>query len=768
MSSSVRQSRRILIVAVALALLAAWACHPPTAGADAFGQLTAWGAPGTGSGQLFRPTELGVDPSDDSVYVADFAADARSYRLQKFDRTGRALASATIPRAEDLSGNRSVLMGIAVDAVSQRLYLLEFRNGADTVSGASAALRILVFSTQPSGGALVAPAGLPSGELPVPDPVASADALDRPRSLAVDPSTHDLLVLAYDRAGGLAVQRIAADGRALGRFVDTVSAPLTDGNGYGDFAGLAVAGDGTIYLSKTGGNGRVRTYSLASSFATVSAVAGVTVPAGERWKTSGAGVTEGTEQFAGGLGTQLVLSRDDRALYWSEQIEPASPTTPGNYIIRGYSLADQKTVTLFGGNQAGVADGHTSGLCEITYLGPTLGAAAAGGLYVLDHGNYDTSSPPPSFGAKVIQFGPGGSGCPIPTASFTINGRPDDSVTVTKGATVTFDASGSQLHNATPSELGWDLDGSGAYATVVSGSPADLTTTARYLQTGRLTIGLRMTVDGSSFGNPATVTKTLNVVAGTPTASFRASTATPAAGATVAFDASNSVDPTGSDTAGPTRRLRSYAWSFGDGTSQTTSTPTVDHAFANATAAAIARSVRLTVTSFDGRSAGVSQTITVGAGSTPPPPPPPARRTIITPPPVVPSPGSATLASAKLRGAGAELTIGCAATPGACSGTVTLTAVLPAARRGRGRGRARRAAARATAVGSASFSLAAGVRGTVVVRLSRAARAALARSRRLKLTVQIETRNAAGRTASTSKTATLVLPARRKARRGRR
>src|SRR5262249_55000245 len=141
------------LAALAAALLAVAALSAAPAGAESFGQLEAWGAIGSGPGELFRPTELGVDPgadpdsaADDSVYVLDSNAGHTEWRLQKFDSSGTLLASATIPIE---SG--SALLGVAVDPHLERVYLLQLKEGLDTVTGEQAAERILVFSTVPSG-----------------------------------------------------------------------------------------------------------------------------------------------------------------------------------------------------------------------------------------------------------------------------------------------------------------------------------------------------------------------------------------------------------------------------------------------------------------------------------------------------------------------------------------------------------------------------------------------------------------------------------------
>jgi len=732
------------VVAAAVATLAAMALTVASADADAFGQITAWGSPGSGAGELYRPTELGVDPTDNSVYVVDQNTAGDAYRLQKFSSSGALVASATIPRVADGSGNPPLLLGVAVDPGLHRLYLLQYRIGArPALPSVTAAEQILVFSTQDSGGTLSAPADVPSGVLSVPDPTGS-DAILLPRGLAVDPTTHNLLVLGFDPSAKITVQSISSAGVAGARFDDSTPSVLANGP-YFSLAGIAIAPDGSVYVAEGDVTTTVWVDKLPSTLDSVTSVlAGGAGPAiTENWNLFGGTPPQSIGLDAAGLGDQLALSADGNTLFWTERVSSDSAQTPGSYSVRGFSLATGATSVLYGGG--------TGGICEVTGHGASLAPGSGGVLYVLDHGNYDTT--PPTFGAKVIEFGPGGSGCPAPVAAFTVGGSSDSEVTVQKGSTVTFDASGSQLHGATPSELDWDFDGSGTFATHVTGSPASTSTTHKYLQVGTFDVGLKMMVTGSSFGNPPMIEKTVHVLPGTPTAAFSPSTSSPTAGATVTFDASQSVDPTGSAQAGPTHTLKTYTWSFGDGSApQQTSTATVQHTFANAAATAVARTVTLTVRSNDDvDSAPVSHQITVAG--TPVQTGPPVTTPHVTPLVIIP-PGIAKLMSGKLTDVStAGLTIGCAVTPAACAGTVTLTTTVKVKPK-----HAKKAKSEIVVVGSAKFGLAAGEHRTIKVKLSSKAKALLRTAHKLKLTLKIVTHNSTGATVSSTKTLTLTAP----------
>ncbi len=80
-----------------------------------------------------------------------------------------------------------------------------------------------------------------------------------------------------------------------------------------------------------------------------------------------------------------------------------------------------------------------------------------------------------------------------------------------------------------------------------------MTITKKFLAPGTYHVGLRIAIDGAPPTDP--VFRDVTVIASTPTASFKVSNNKPAAGATVMFDAGDSVDPTGSPSAGPSNDL---------------------------------------------------------------------------------------------------------------------------------------------------------------------------------------------------------------------
>ncbi len=495
---------------------AAAALFAPAAGAETFGQIgTAWGSPGTGNGQFRNPGLFGVDPEDGSVYAGDIAgATGTSYRIQKFTGSGEFKASALIPRFDDAPEEKKIVAmhGLAVDHEKGRFYLVD---GCRVASGASAckatgslfsARRILVYKTAPEGEKLV-PAGAP---LSLPE---GAEELYTPQSIAVDPSNHDIVILAEDAAKHIVIQRISSSGTLGSRFVDTANT-LKPGTGR-EATSIAVGPDGTTYTLTGAPNSEgakfTRAWELPPNLSGVSEVPGFAAAAeGEGWfrglQAVKSSVTIGSPQVA--------ISPDGNTLYWKENQTTSSEEGPGSVLVRAYSLSGQKTTTIFGGG--------SSGSCEITTSNAGIGATGSK-LVVFDYGPLAESGKEPGYGVHVLTFGPGGSGCPTIAAKFKINGTEGNEVSVEQGTTVSFDASGSQLNQAFREELIWKF-GDGAEEkvpfTVEPGSGIEIeakpTVTHKYTASGKFTVRLEIKLKESSFGNPAPVEHIAVVHGGLP------------------------------------------------------------------------------------------------------------------------------------------------------------------------------------------------------------------------------------------------------------
>lgn len=174
-----------------------------------------------------------------------------------------------------------------------------------------------------------------------------------------------------------------------------------------------------------------------------------------------------------------------------------------------------------------------------------------------------------------------------PTAAFTATPDAPEA-----GQQVTFDAAASSDADGTLSSYEWDFDGDGT--TDATGEQVTNTFDAAGDHDVTLTVA-------DDAGATNTTSQVLTVVDAppenqAPSAAFSVDPASPAVGADVTFDASNSEDPDG--------ELADYEWVV-DG--ETLSGETATHAFD----AAGDYDVTLTVTDDDGATDSVTQTVTV-------------------------------------------------------------------------------------------------------------------------------------------------------------
>lgn len=515
-----RLRRRMAAALAAIcATVTAVAVFAAPTGATTFGQVESWGTAGSAAGQLFNPGMLGVDPEDGSVYTGEETPDGEHFRVQKFTASGEFKAKVELSGEE--GGKTLTVHGIAVDSALHRVYLIEgCLLGKPAVSSCKkppnivenfGARRILVFSTEPSGTALV-PAS--PATLPLPE---GTKALYQPQSIAVDPSTHDLVIFAEDAEEHPVVQRISSAGVAGARFVDTEFklAPFNK-----EAHAIAVGPDGTTYAltgsPNSAGFKSTRAWQLPKNLSSLEKVPGFAEAAeNEGWAT---GLFDPKSSPLIG-GPQLAVSPDGKTLYWKEALRQAGESEGeeeelDNVLIRGYSLEKGATSVLYGNGEAS---------CRIQTGGAGLATTAGEKLVVFDYGPEGAS---PAYGDKVLTFGPGGSGCRIPTGKFSVNGdKGEAAVSVESGKSIPFDASESELVGATPKELIWDFgDGTEKEKVVGSGEePAKTSTSHKYTSPGTYTVTLKMkltppkdpiTEEPDPTGDPLPVTRTVKVTAG--------------------------------------------------------------------------------------------------------------------------------------------------------------------------------------------------------------------------------------------------------------
>jgi PKD repeat protein len=746
-----RATAQPAVVRFALAALATTLCLLAGASAAraATGELAAFGVsafPPAADGEFIGAGPAALDGS--SLYVADLDGNV-DVVIRKLSRSGALQAKVTVPAA-DASGHPLYVVGLAVDPALHRLYALADFDG----HGLGAARKVLVFDTTPE---CTTPADPHTCTLPDPattGPLSdgvlfdftgdAAHAVDFASGLAVDPGTHDVAVLGVDdsSAGDPSgvLQYIGSNGTAGTRFSGFGAGLDPDGAQVRNPSALGIAPDGGVFVATaqfpsngipyTDGWTSESVYRLPRGGGAATLVL-TSANAPRAWPGA---VDFGGADNRRGSGASMALSADGSRVYLI--------SFPGAMRVRGYSTATGAPEVVYGGGTSACRLGQAAG----------MGIAAGAGndlLAVTTDVNLD-----PNAGAIVHLFGDGGSGCPVVTGAFKANNLDTGTINVVKGLNVSFDASGSQLAGGTVTKVLWDFDGNGSYETEAAG----LTTAHKFTATGDVTVGMKVETDS---GISAPVTHALKVTAPVPTAAFKASTRTPAAGATVSFDAGDSIDPAGGPGATPSNALAKYTWDFGDGSpKQETTTPTIGHAFANAATTPLARTVRLTVTSADGvTSAAAQQTITVagtpasgGPGPEQPKPQPQPQPQPKPQPPALPAPalsGPAVDAKGTL-----SVKVACPAGGAACTGKLELTVKV----KQKVKGKAKTVTVK---LGTASFDVAAGQSKAIKLKLSAKGRSLLKRQRRLSAVAAV-TVTAGGQSRTSNKTLSLKAPAKRK------
>jgi PKD repeat protein len=386
----------------------------------------------------------------------------------------------------------------------------------------------------------------------------------------------------------------------------------------------------------------------------------------------------------------------------------------------------------------------------------------------------------------VIEFGPGGGGCPQVApggVSAEVNGEPVGGRTVTTAEPITFS---SYVNQADALKVDWDF-GDGTSETPSTqfrcpqGLPAQFQEYVRlglvrqcpsahhaFAHGGALTV--TETIHTDSLATPTlTQTTTVNVAveARVPTA-IATGPLEVALGRPATFDGSASFGPGGPN------QIREYHWTFGDGTPETSTTsPTIQHLYA----ALGLYTVSLTVTDKGGATSApdtlpnpvavvqplvateeIASGAQSGAGAAPAGA---AGGYVAANPGAKPIPDVRLTKASLTAGTGGTLvlTLYCPAEESNCAGQLTLSALIAGSARG-----GKKVKPKATTLASGSFALAGGTPKRVTVRLSRPARALLRRLRRLTASLTILAHDPAGAQHTTRLPVVISTPAKRRAR----
>ena len=455
------------VVGLILIAVAALGATGPSVASAAFvsGQQEAWSQVwGTGEGEFFNPAMLAVDPENGNVFVSDLLPTFEGSRVQEFTKSGELIAE-TEPITTVFPGE---FAGMAMDPETDELYLLEASSEKEIEPGLQeeiVATRILAFDATPSAGTKRLPAAA-DPEIEVPQ-LGQPDTLFNPRELTLDPKTGQLIVLAENRQRQTVIQRIGTTGTGTigDAYIDT-SEKLAAQAIVGGRVGLAISEDGTTYVGSWFENvesgvsvTHFQVDTLPPEFtatSTLNPVPGFDEAATvESWSERFI-FAEPTTWVSNGYGPQLAVSSapdgSGETLYFKVEAQSGTETTPGQYYVRAYSLAEGATTAVYGGGPEGE--------CGIQAQRASLATEADGSLLVLDQGGQVQSvGSLPSYQPWVMRFGPDAVGaCPVPAAAFKLESRGRPVTEVNAGRTVTLNGE-SELAGHTLAQTTWQIKG---------------------------------------------------------------------------------------------------------------------------------------------------------------------------------------------------------------------------------------------------------------------------------------------------------------------
>ncbi|HEV2980383.1 MAG TPA: PKD domain-containing protein [Solirubrobacteraceae bacterium] len=410
------------------------ACEP--ARADPYGELSRFSVAQSGLVLGEATSAFGVDPTDNDIYVGEEVPSSTPpessgrYRILRFSPTGALLAES--PALNPKSKTALGIEGIAVDPAQHRVYVLgllersegeKIPDGGEAAAGTLFALNSATLKSEVPGvgkreeeGVLAGPEGLKA------DGKVAGEALLNPRGIAVDPTTHEVVMLGEVDTGTLtqtqrhiALERVSSVGALLAsRYVDPaielepeVHSPVV--TAVGDVLAARTTEENEEQIIQfPRGEGPP---SVAFEFpAKLSGPASETVShqelleAGE-YPAKGAGLALASEGAAGGV------------LYSDAEVNEQAFGPSGLELKNGFAGALAVNVQDAGGTVTTGERGWTGGanslanpqakcaLAEHEGDYPLLGAGGEGRLFALDL---------PS--AQVVEFGPGGEGCPHASA----------------------------------------------------------------------------------------------------------------------------------------------------------------------------------------------------------------------------------------------------------------------------------------------------------------------------------------------------------------
>ena len=456
--------------------------------AAGFGEITRFGGPGTGPGQLtpsvlgpnhvtpeFAPWHvIGVETSTNDVFVLEETKkpeenakfeETRFFRLQKLSSTGAFLGEKAFsyksPKAFENDEETDTVDGIAVDQAKGRLYFLvnQARPEEARDENASVAARLYAFKTTPnaskqlegaSGANAEGVEGLLAGaEVLTPMAKGPYESLLQPHGITVDPSTHEITILAHigkceleepgkpqseehecedelgnpDEEPHFVAQRITETGALGKRFVDTQDSlnpteelapqsPVITGSGAGEQ--LLAAQSQRVEASSIGAIDQ-----FPANFEETKAAIRLLPDAGGLEASEPGRVEEVGEEGSDNIGGTMVASADGKTLYGLTSIK--NEETEGK-PESAFGVFERSAETLAPIGWTGGQQSTNSGGTDKCVLQPgvdegehvQIAAGGEGKIFVLVPEYLRNPGAGAAFPTKdaIIEFGEGGEGCP--------------------------------------------------------------------------------------------------------------------------------------------------------------------------------------------------------------------------------------------------------------------------------------------------------------------------------------------------------------------
>ncbi len=573
MPRSETTSPGVAIAALALCLLAlalalATINTVTARGAETYGEITRFKGKGTNAGKLgseflFAGEEahaFAVDPESGRIFVgSESGNESEKLRVQSYGKAGAYEAEGLIKPPALPAGTTSLepYEGFALDPKEGRLYVLASfkRFVEDPIDGNfNAAGALYALNSTPSvSGKLEAAAGTgKEGLLGTTESLGAnsnvqGKTLLEPSGIAVDPLTHEILILGLVDAGAgalhVAVEHVSSTGSVLFTWVDP---NVTTRNEEPDSP--VVSPGGTLFFetrnelfalpadATSGAPEEVFVFAEPGTLNTGPFVEEITSFGGNEAHYGGslAVVAEG----AGGSSGRLVV---DGELAEMNELGQLGESRNSVLDLSYSETAGHVSVSELGwtGGVPGEGSGEKLKPCEIgfQYGYPQVAGASSNALYVLS----------PAWG-EVIEFGPGGSGCPTakiaPTGlELSLDGHhlgnPELSDTVTLSADVV---------QAGVLGVQWIFgDGQQAETSTPAGEQTEMAeTTHKFAKAGKLTV--EATIHTDDLATPVLhVSGTVTVTGtepGAPEVSKQPTGMTLLEGETAHFEAAATGEPT--------------------------------------------------------------------------------------------------------------------------------------------------------------------------------------------------------------------------------